>query len=125
MNLKIKLSDTDKINAALDEVQAKSRVRTITVENIEAMCEIVFKRCGISKKAMNGVSFTADWNAQAFPNAYKGIPESTIVSASFVRGEWIITDISRGTTRRPTVAYHVCLTDDAKAAIIQSIESFG
>lgn len=123
--MNIKLSNTEQLQAALDEAQKRCRARTVTVKNICAMCDIVQERCGISKKAMDGVSFSADWNAQAFPNAYKGMPESTIVYATFKRGEWVVTDILRSPTRRPTVAYDVTLTDAAKEAIIQSVERFG
>lgn len=122
--MKIKLSDLDAIRAALDDVQNKSRVRTISAENIAELCKRVETRLDIPKSALKGVAFTADYNAQAFPNAYKGRPESTHVSALHNGREWIITGIYRADCRRPTVAIDVQLTDGAQAAIIRRAQTF-
>ena len=123
--MNIKLSNNEQLNAALNEVQKGCRVRTLLAQDIHYMCKFVFNNCAISKKAMEGVRFSADIFAQTFPNAYKGIPESTIVYAIYKRGEWWITDMRREHTRRPSVAYHVILADSAKEAIIKSKEYFG
>ena len=120
----IKLSDTERLTAALNEVQGRCTARTITVEDICTMCGNVFDHIGITKKAMDGVSFSADYNAQDFPSAYKYIPQSTHISAEYKRGEWRVTNIERWNTRRYSQRYHVYLTDVAKQAIIDKHATF-
>lgn len=117
--MKIKISNTEAIQAMLDDVQAKARVRTITPTIIADTCERVADELRIPKSAMKGVTFTADYHARTFPNAYKGSPESTHFTAEFNGKEWIVTSIFRNWVRRPTLAITVNLTDTAKDAIIR------
>ena len=121
--MNIKITKTDKLKAALEEVQKRSRVRTITVECIHMMCIMVENRLGLTKKAINGVTFVADWNASDFPKAYKGIPESTIIYAEYKDG-WRIFDIRRERTHPKSSMFRVNLTPEAKEALIKKHEQF-
>ena len=125
MKIKICKENEAKINAVLNEVQRKCRARTVDMMDIVAMTSDVEKRLGIAKSALKGVSFSADDHAQAFPNAYKGIPESTIVYCTHNGTAWFLTDVKRENTRRPTVAYRVQLTEEAKEKIIDRCTCFG
>lgn len=122
--MKIKVDDAQ-VQAVLDEVQARARVRTISADDVRAMCATVTERLSISKAALDGVAFSADFNAQAFPGAYKGAPESTVISCEYHRGAWYMTNASRDYCRRPAVAYVVNLTEAAEKAILARCARFG
>lgn len=115
---------TAPLQEALDLIQKRSRTRTVTVDEIIDKVEEIDRKLPISKKAKKGCYCSFDLNAQAFPSCYKGIPESTIVAIAYSSTGWIIYDIHRGQTRRPTVSTRMELTDEAKAAIIASYELF-
>jgi hypothetical protein len=122
----VKVTDTEKIQTMLDEVQKRSKVRTITAADVtEAVERVERQMLHIAKKNMDGVEFTADMNAQSFPGAYKGRPESTLIHVVNKRGVWYLSSAYRDDTKGPTVAYEVKLTDTAKAAILAKVECFG
>lgn len=107
------------ISPILDEVQKRCKARTICAEDIvKALC-FVEDELRISKKSMDGISVEIDLNAQPFPNAYKGIPDSTQFSARFKNGYWRVTDIRRAECRAPGRAYVINHTDESKAALIE------
>lgn len=118
----------DKLTAWLEDVQARSRVRTIDAADVLEMldnAEKSIKSAGfseISNSALEGVVGMFDMHAQKFPNAYKGIPESTQFTAVFRRGRWVITDIHRGRVVSARKA-RFTLTDAAKSAIIAAVEN--
>lgn len=107
------------ISPYLDEVQKRCKARTICADGIvQALC-FVEDELRISKKSMDGISVEIDLNAQHFPNAYKGIPDSTQFSARFKNGYWRVTDIRRAECRAPGRAYVIHHTDESKAALIE------
>lgn len=65
-----------------------------------------------------------DLNAQKFPNAYNGIPESTFFSAVYAKRAWRVTEVWRGRTAMPNHMVDVVLTDTAVAALTASYRSF-
>jgi hypothetical protein len=85
-----------KLTEALEAAQKGARVRKITAEDIMEELMDYENRLNIPKKHMKDITVWIDHNAQAFPNAYKGIPESTIFNARHDGSEWIITQIYRG-----------------------------
>lgn len=121
---RIKVTDTEKLTAELDKVQARCKVRTVTAADVVRMCEAVEKRLDIPKKHLVGVKFCADYHAQKFPNAYKGIPESTIVHCERGTSAWYVTRVYRSRCWSPTRAVEVELTDDAKQAILDRCAAF-
>lgn len=106
------------LGQVLTETQRRCSARTVTADQVVAKLIDIEDDLKISKKAMDGVTVTMDLNAQSFPSAYKGIPESTIVRARYKSGSWRVTDVYRGNTFRPTVAIRLVLTDAAKQALI-------
>ena len=113
------LSDKGYLSLAskLAEVQERAKARLISAERILLTLTDVEETLGIPKKAMNGISVTIDDNAQRFPNAYKGIPESTQFTAEYKNG-WRVTDICRAPTRSPSRRVTVEHTDESRAALI-------
>ena len=125
MKIKICISNLGKINDLLNEVQKRCKARTIDADDIICMTAEVEKRLGIAKSGLAGVKFSADYNAQAFPSAYKGRPESTIILAEHNGSAWYLINAYRDDTRRPTVAYRVTLTEEAKDRILDRCSCFG
>lgn len=118
-----------KIQPALDEVQKGARARTIDFgDMLYALgnAEKIIHGAGwhkIAKKALEGTEVVIDCNAQTFPNAYKGIPESTFFSCRYHSGKWQVTAFWRGRTVSPRQGSKIKLSDSAKAAIIAEIEA--
>ena len=113
----------EKLMAEIKTAEGRARVRTLDAEDIcKAIREVEDRLNGITKKAMKGIVFVYDVNAQTFPNAYKGIPESTLFKAEFDGKEWRIVDIWRGTCRNKSA--HITLTEEAKKAILDKISEF-
>lgn len=111
------------IDAVIAKQEGRSRVRTITADNvIEALSEIT-DGFAIPKKHLNGVKVSVDENAQAFPNNYRFQPESTQFEAAHNGKEWVLTNVWRGECRRPANKVLVTLTDEAKEAILKSFEN--
>lgn len=126
--MKIRIDNVEKVVAAIDTVQARAQVRTIVYTDVLTACHAVENRLQIPKKAMNYIMFTADINAQSFPNAYGAIartrPMSTVITCEYSNGYWYLMDVRRDYCRRPTKAYAVQLTEAAKTAIIERCEFF-
>lgn len=120
----IKLSDTEKLLAAIVEAEGRATVRVITPDDISNAIIIIEKKLSIPKKYMDGVSAEVDYNAQQFPNAYKYTPESTFFDAINKKGIWYITSIYRGRTRGTSHAIAINLTDAAKAEMLVSHTMF-
>lgn len=114
----------EKVEEVLNEVQKKTSVREISYDDIVHALRVIENNLGVSKKAMNDIRVTCDVNAQSFPNAYKGIPESTWFSARYKNGSWRLTNICRSQTASPTRGHFVYLTDACKKAILDRMECF-
>lgn len=113
------------LRLALESVQGRARVRTVNAEEIALALLRLERALGITKKAMQGVSVTMDLNAQQFPGAYKGIPESTIVDAVYKSGSWRITDLRRDRTRAPGSAITVKHTEESRKALLYRFTYMG
>lgn len=104
-------------------VQTRCSARTIQPSDIIRALDKIERSWGIPKKYMIGCKVSVDINAQSFPNAYHGIPESTKFTAEYKAGSWRITDIRRGHVRSATNAVLATLTDEAKQAILAKYEA--
>lgn len=118
--ININETNATKISGILESVQKRSKVRTITAEDIYRTVKEVEKHLGIPKKYLNGVCIHCDLNAQDFPNAYKYRPESTHFTAEYRSGTWKLTDVWRDTTER-TKRVRISLTEEAEAKVIECI----
>jgi len=113
-----------KLENAIDEAEHRCSVRCISVDDICRYLIAVEQRLNITKKAMNGVTVCIDIHAQNFPNAYKGVPESTYFTAEYRNGSWRITEISRRITSRAGHGTTIHLTEDAKTALLSRITEY-
>lgn len=112
------------IESALNEAQSKAKVRTITVDDIIYYLWKTEKTLNIPKSALDGVSVEIDPNAQNFPNAYKGMPESTIFTAIYKSGSWKIQSIRRDRTKSEKQQIVVNHTEASKKALIDRLTAF-
>ena len=106
-----------KAEASLAEVQKLSRVRTIEKEHIaKAICEAereLEKR--LHKKDWEGIKAKVDFNAQSFPNSYKGAPESTVVKLQRTKTSWKVAVMRDYTDSRQL---RIIYPDDKAAAML-------
>jgi hypothetical protein len=102
--MKINVTRTEKLTAAINDAQARASVRTIVAADVEwAIGGIEQRLKGLMyKKDWAGLVFDCDMNAQEFPGAYKGTPESTHFTLERGATGWFVTAIYRGECRRPT-----------------------
>lgn len=114
---------TVSLNDTIREIEGKATVRTLNaIEICKGIAEVEKQLQGITKKAMKGVRFGYDVNAQRFPKAYKYAPMSTIFIAEFDGKEWRIISIYRG--KCDSVKCNISMTDEAKKAVIENISRF-
>lgn len=116
----------NKINAWIDEVQKRSKVRTISAYDIIDTCKDLDKLFEIvPKKHRDGITSEVDPNAQTFPGAYrrKGIPESTQFRLMYKNGTWRLTDVCRKRCNGETYAVRNTLPEEAKDFIVLTYET--
>lgn len=111
-------SNVARLAAELDRVQSRARVRTVSAEDIGKALDRITARFRIPKTAMEGVRVTVDLNAQKFPNAYNGIPESTFFSAVYSKRAWRVTEMWRGRAAMPNHMVDVVLTGSTGTGIV-------
>ena len=112
------------IQTIIDDVQKRSRERTITAESIRAAIRQIEHKLAIPKSHMEGIIAVVDLNAQDFPRAYKYRAESTQFKIIKGKSAWYLVDVYRDYTRRPAQKYVLSLTDVAKESIISAHTSF-
>lgn len=114
------------IEVMLNKAQHNAKVRTIAYGDLAIICNRIEERLGVPKKALEGCVYSVDLYAQAFPKAYKGIPESTSVEVKYLHGKWRLVDAQRSNARRPTKAY-LCkeMPEGLKAALVDKAMCFG
>ena len=115
-------AETVELERELANAQEGARVRTITATDIVAALIDITDRLDINQSALDGVTATVDCNAQRFPGSYNGRPESTVFTAQYRRGAWIVTDIYRAGCK--FVRVRMGLTDTARAALAAKYEQF-
>lgn len=124
MKIRICEENKDKIQAALDEAQGKSRERTITVTDILCSIKDVEDELQIPKKHIIGVKVISDHNCQNFPNAYKYTPYSTQFGMERTASGWFLTWVERKPTKRAGNYYNLELTEAAKSALVDRFTKF-
>ena len=123
MKIIINGNHREKLEAELDNVQSRCKVRCLTVEAIESILESVSEKLSIPKKAMNGVKLDYT-GAEKFPSAYKHTPESTHFIAEHNGRYWVVIEIGRYICPNRINNASVILTDEAKAAILEKFNLF-
>ena len=117
-------ADREKLSAILDDVQKRCSARLITDMDIIKSLLSVEDMLEIPKVAMEYLRVTVDVNSQKFPNAYNGIPESTLFTARYTHGHWTLEKVWRGPTRSPLQAVHIEHTEKSKAALLARFTNF-
>lgn len=112
-----------KLGAWIDEVQARSRARNITVDWVlEALADVSskLKAYGCTLRSLEGATVSMDLNAQDFPASYtdRGSPMSTHVAAELHNGKWVVYSVYRYQTRRARDRYAVDLPAAAREAVL-------
>ncbi len=116
--MKINVNNEKKLIEALDEVQKRSKTRTVEAKDIKAAASRIENALGIPKKHMTGIKAEVDINAQDFPHAYKYSPESTVFDLERTATGWVVTDIRRDKPHARFKEIYLTLTDEAKNALI-------
>lgn len=114
-----------KLAQILEDVQRRSKVRTIDVAAIIDSLVEIEDELDISKKAMEGITVHVDRNAQDFPSAYKYVPESTHFEAVYKNGSWRVTKVSRDVTLRARQRITITHTEESKAALLARFTRWG
>lgn len=112
---RISITNIEKLQAALDEVQKRCSARTIKAQDIVD----VLNEIKVPKKHLDGTKVYWD-GAEKFPNAYKYRPESTHWWAENVKGRWYVLGIDRGTCpNRSSRRGEITFSEAAKAWILE------
>ena len=116
-----------KIDALCESVQGRACVRCINYNVISntVLRVIAHYTCklGLSKKALDGCTFTVDPYADKLPNSYKNSTGamSTVFSFKYHNGNIYITGVTRQQMgQNANRRVRADLTDTAKAAIIEN-----
>lgn len=127
-NIAIKDTNKTKIDAVLNSVQEKCKVRLASYSDVVAACETIEKRLDIPARAMVGVVADVDPNAQTFPRAYREKCWGRVLSTHFTvvrtSSGWSLCGADRAACMGSTEGYSVTLTDAAKAALIKRATKF-
>jgi len=96
--MKIKVSNKEKLSSVIEQVEARARVRCISVEDIEDAVKHIEKRLSavLFKKDWVGLSFSVSPHCGQMPNSYKGTPEATKFKLERSASGWVVVDVSRG-----------------------------
>jgi len=112
-----------RIEKEIDLVQARAKTRKINYKDIILAIKIIDAKLNITKKAKEGIRISVALHAERYPNAYRGIPESTQFLLVFKGGKWRLADIYRFSCNRKNT-YHTKLPEIAKKAIIENYLKF-
>ena len=117
--MKININNKEKIEAALNEVQSRTKARTISYEDILETIEHIEEKLNISKKAMVGVIARVSVQCQHFPANYNGQPMGTEFTIQRFSSGWFLTGVSRENIEHVR-KYRLTLSESAKAAILEN-----
>ena len=107
--MRINITNKEKIEAALAEVQKLSQVRMIGYQDILDAVKYSEEKLSniLLKKDWVGLKVQADPNAQQFPNAYKYRPESTQFVLEKGVNDWFLTRLERYYTHDRIAKYTI------------------
>lgn len=125
--MKINVTHTDKLTAAISNAQGpRVTARIITADDVQNAVERIQDRLDtlMARKYQSGITATVDVNAQSFPGAYRGTPESTHFRVVRTASGWFVTGIYRANCLGPTSRVQINLSDHAEAMIRHAEQSF-
>lgn len=95
--MKINVTSTDKLAAAITEAEGQSRVRLIAPTDVQRAVARIEKRLVdlLPKKVWSGLRFEVNPAGESVANAYKGVPMSTHVTVERFPSGWFVTQIRR------------------------------
>lgn len=115
----ITASNASKIKAEIDAVQKQCRARTIDVADIISYTDLITQRMGVPLAHLEGCEFRVDTHAQHFPNAYRGMPESTQFTLLYKSRKWRLTGVFREQCHNGLMTVWCKLTPEAEMAIVK------
>lgn len=126
--MKINVNAIEKLETVINAAQERAKVRTIKASSIafyiEAYLEPMLTAKGLPKKYWQGLKLIYNSNAQAFPNAYKGSPEATLVTIERFASGWFVTNVWRGYCTNKKWEMATKLTEDQEKAILKNFYEF-
>lgn len=128
MKIIVKESNTEKIDAIINEAEGKATSRRISSASVFNIVEELNKRLLplVCKKNLKGTKACIDYHAQDFAKAYraKGTPRSTWIELEYNGKEWVLTDVKRDSTASSASAFRITYTEKAKQDIVAHMEKF-
>lgn len=129
--MKIKISATEKLAAALAEVQGRATERTLTAAEIQRAAERaevkLLKIDGLKKKDLPGVQLMLGCS-ESFPKAYKWAPMATYAKLERMAGGWYVVSIERLNAKYYAESVGFSFSEDQKkkiaAAAVRAAEFF-
>jgi hypothetical protein len=118
--MKIKLSDTAKIIAALEEGQGRATARTASLHEVNALAEYAeqkLEKLGLAKSLRAGA--TAYYYPPQVPNSYDYAASGTFFTLQRGSSDWYLTEVSRGRTGH--VNYGANATQQIRLSIDQQM----
>lgn len=94
-NIIINEKNAARIKSVLNEVQSRSKVRTIDIWSFYRSIEDFFETVTVQKSILDGVQVAINFHAQKFPNAYKYVPYGTVFTIEFRSGKMYLVDVKR------------------------------
>lgn len=119
LKIRISADNLSALNAAISAAEGRATARTISASDVLDTVEEIEKTLDVPKKALIGVSFDADLNAQHFPSAYKYTPESTHFTAMRFPSGWFLTSVERWICRAPSNRILITHTNASREALIK------
>lgn len=117
---KINLTRLDKVQAALDDVEARCSVRTMDAEELVQMVDRFTKEFSCPTKAMVGLEADVQVGfGGKVPSSYNGTPESTYVRIRRYPSGWFVVDVGR--RRCPPHGRVTVVRESVTAATIAAI----
>lgn len=95
--MKINVKNAEKINATLDAVQSRAKVRLVYSTHVNAAIEQIenrLKTLKVPKKEWLGI-VVADQRLERFAGAYKWAPEATQFTVERFKSGWFLVDAQR------------------------------
>jgi len=95
--IKITKENSSKIESAIEAVQSRAKIRTISVESIFKRIEYIenYLEHLLYKKDWNDLVFSVDENSQSFPSSYNGAPASTQYKVKRKATGWFLEAVER------------------------------
>lgn len=111
----------------IEQFQKRARVRYLTLEVFLSAMEKLQERMDLvsTKKDAVGTYAFIDPFAQKFPNAYKGIPESTHFDVKLLQDGWALTQVYRSSCETHSAAIDIHFTEATEMNLAKRLCKIG